>query len=280
MAIPDPPAFDGFEPLSPDWQQRLNPEGWPQLFSAEASTTASAVVICLHGFTGMTFEVNPVARACARPGMDGVTLLLPGHGYGALADQRRQFARITPEGLLTATRQTLAIARQRYQRVGIFGQSMGGAIALIMAAEGQVDACAVSAAALRLPRQAELLIPLLSWVGFYLPNPKSTDLYLPSYEFYHSRALRTLWQISRRARACLPQVQSPVYAAHSRQDDTIPPVVLEWIQAQVPTPLQISWLNHSGHCIPVDVDGEILAQQVAGFMERYLLLKPEPSGQG
>ncbi len=214
----DPPVFSGFDDLLSDQRVRLMKEALPHFFPAGGQDKSDAVVVCLHGFTGMTYETEPVAVACAQAGMDAVTVLLPGHGYAEKPQQVRQFSRITGDGLLKAARTVIAEARRRYGRVAIFGQSMGGAIALQMAAEQRVDVCAVSAPALRLPTNAEILIPLLSWAGFSLPSNLQQDFYLPCYDFYHSKALRALWQVSRRARNSLTDITCPVYAAHSHND--------------------------------------------------------------
>ena len=83
------------------------------------------------------------------------------------------------------------------------------------------------------------------------------------------RLLRALWQVSRRARHSLSQITCPVYAAHSHQDTTIPPVVMDWLQRDIPH-LQAVWLDHSNHVLTRDVDGAVLCQQVAAFMANTL----------
>jgi carboxylesterase len=265
----DPPVFSGFDALTADQQKRLLKEALPQFFAARAEGTAEAVVVCLHGFTGMTYEADPVAAACSQMGLDAVTVLLPGHGYAAKPDQVRQFSRITGEGLLESARCVIAEARQRYGRVAIFGQSMGGAIALQMAAEHRVDACAVAAPALRLTTNAEILIPLLSWASFTLNSNLQQDFYLPCYDFYHSKALRALWQVCRRARSSLTDITCPVYAAHSHNDTTIPPVVMDWLQRDVPN-LTYQWFDNSNHVLTRDVDGDEVCHQVALFLSKMV----------
>jgi carboxylesterase len=260
-----PPVFSGFEPLSEEQQTQLMQAALPHFFAAKKGEKADAVVVCLHGFTGMTYEIDPVAEACNRVGLDAVTVLLPGHGYAAKPEQVRQFSRITGQGLLEAARIVIAEARRRYDRVAIFGQSMGGAIALLMAAEQRVDACAVAAPALRLATNAELLIPLLSWASFTLTSNLQQDFYLPCYDFYHSRALRALWQVSRRARNALTDITCPVYAAHSHNDTTIPPVVMDWLQRDVST-LTYQWFDDSNHVLTRDVNGDEVCRQVAAFL--------------
>lgn len=260
--------FSGFEDLSAAERGRLMPEALPKLF--KAGQGSQAVVVCLHGFGGVPYEVEPVAKACAALGLDAVTVVQPRHGYSRPAVQRDEFSRLRSPELIETARRAIAQARQRYDRVGIFGLSMGGALALLMAAEQRVDACAVAAAALRLPTVAEVLIPTLSWAPFYLPVFDKYDFYLPNYRFYHSWALRSLLQVSKAARSRLGEITCPVWAVHSKQDDTIPPVVMDWMERDIKAPLETAWYNQSSHAMLLDVDGETIAQFIAQALRQAL----------
>jgi carboxylesterase len=266
--MPHQHYFSGFESLPSGCETQLLEEARPLYL--RSSENSDAVVICVHGFTGTPYEVAPAAKAIAAAGFDAVVPLLPGHGYRDRQEQQRQFARITRQGMLAAMREEIARARQHYAKVGMFGFSMGGAIALIMAAEGLLDACAVAAPALRLPRKAELLIPLLGWAKFTIEAPSQEPFYWVGYEFYHSRALRTLWLLGRRARGQLHEVQCPVLAVHSRQDLTVPPVVLPLMAQSIPVAVETAWFDDSGHSMLLDVQGQAVALQVADFFHRQL----------
>lgn len=231
---------------------------------------ADAVVVCLHGFTGTPYEVAPAVRAIANLGIPAVAPLLPGHGYQDRQEQRREFARITKAGMLAAAREEIAQARQRYSRVGMLGFSMGGAIALSMAAEGLVDCCVAVAPALRLPPQGEILIPLLSWASFTLPTVSRYSFYLPCYDFHHSYALRALWQLSRHSRHALAKIHCPVLGVHTHNDLTIPPVVLALMEKQIPVPIETAWFDDSDHVMALDASGAAVAQTVAEFFQRQL----------
>ncbi len=264
------PYFSGFDPLSPDIAERLTPDAKPQYL--QSANGADTVIICLHGFTGTPYEVGPAMKAIADAGLSAVTPLLPGHGYLGRSEQERQFAQITQAGMLDAARQEIARAREQYRHVGIFGFSMGGAIALSMAAEGLVDACAVAAPALRLFRNAEILIPLLCWANFTLEAPHKEPFYLPGYEFHHSWALRTLLQLTRHARRQLPQIQCPVQGVHSRNDLTVPPVVLGLMNKHIPMVIETAWFDDSGHSMLLDVSGAAVSATVAEFF-KYQFVK-------
>ncbi|WP_299413119.1 alpha/beta fold hydrolase [Acaryochloris sp. IP29b_bin.148] len=261
--------FSGFTPLPPNIEAQLIPEAKPQC--RQPSHPVDALVICMHGFTGNPYEVAPAVSALSDRNIPAVAPLLPGHGYRERSKQEQEFSRITLEGMLTAARQEIAQARERYSRVGMFGFSMGGAISLTMASEGLLDACAVAAPALRLPRKAELLIPLLSWANFTMEAPSSEPFYLPVYDFHHSRALRTLWQLSGHARRRLSEIRCPVLAVHSHNDPTVPPIVLGMMHRHIPTELETAWFDDSGHVMLLDVSGPEVSAKISEFFQHQFL---------
>ena len=251
-------------------------EARPQ-YSATSNARHDAVVICVHGFTGVPYEGAPAVRALADLGVPAVAPLLPGHGYKDRDEQMQEFASITQDGMLAAARQEIRRAREQYAQVGMFGFSMGGAIALIMAAEGLLDACAVAAPALRLPTKAEVLIPLLGWLSFAVSAPHTEPFYLPGYEFHHSRALKALWQLSRQSRHRLPEIQCPVLGIHSHNDLTVPPVVLALMEQHIPGQVKTAWFDQSGHVMLLDKSGLAVASSIAAFFQSQLLREWEAS---
>lgn len=272
------PYFSAFDSLPLDIEPRLMADARPRYLKPQGKGNSKhSVVICLHGFTGVPYEVAPAVEAIANVGLSAVAPLLPGHGYRARQEQEQEFARITKAGMLTAARQEIARARKHYAHVGMFGFSMGGAIALTMAAEGLLDACAVAAPALRLPKKAELLIPLLSWANFTLSAPSNESFYLPVYEFHHSWALRTLWQLSRHARHQLHQIRCPLLGIHSHNDATVPPIVLDLMQKHVPRQIETAWFDDSGHVMLLDASGSDVASTLAEFFRHQLLNKGSTS---
>lgn len=266
--------FSGFLPLAEGDRLRLLAEAHPRYLTPQSSTSApspqDAVVICLHGFSGMPYEVYPALEAIAQRGLAACCPLLPRHGYRDPAVQHREFAQLQPGELLRAVRCEIAQARQQYRRVGLMGFSMGGAIALTLAAEGLVDACAVIAPALRLPLKGELLIPLLGWADFEVAAPSTEPFHFPKYSFHHARALRTLWQIAAQARRGLGQIACPLQVIQSQGDRTIPPRVVGLIERRVPGPIEVEWFQASGHLMLLDCQSKAVAAVLSDFFERQL----------
>jgi len=263
------PYYSGFDLFSSNVEAQLMPDAIPQFIQGEEHD--DAVVICLHGFTGVPYEVMPVAKAIAQLGISAAVPLLPGHGFRDRSVQEKEFSRITKEGILAAVRQEIARARERYRWVSMFGFSMGGAIALSMAEENLLDVCVVAAPAIRLPLRGEILIPLLSWASFTLPAPSKESFYLPGYDFHHSRALRTLWQLACHSRKYLDQIQCPLFGVHSHDDAVVPPVVLDMMKESIPGTIKTQWFDDSGHVMLLDKSGLQVASSIADFFRDQLI---------
>ncbi|TAD76971.1 MAG: esterase [Oscillatoriales cyanobacterium] len=264
--------FSAFAPVTTEERQRLHPDGLPFALTGIAATepqpARSAVVICFHGFTAMPYVVTPVARAIASVGLAAAGPLLPGHGWRDRADQEREFSKITRQSLLAAARAEVQRAREQYDFVAVYGDSMGGAIALSLAAEGLVDACAVTAPALCLPFRGAVLARYLGWLNFSVPKKYRRQFYAPCYQFENSRAGRALWELARHARAGLDRVSCPVFAAHSHRDRTVNYCASEWVRDRVRGPVEVQWFDRSGHVLPLDVQGPEVAAAVARFFRQ------------
>ena len=258
--------LSGFDEPPTEWCDRLWPGGLPFFEKADGDRA----VVALHGYGATPFEVRPVARACSALGFDVTAPLQAGHGFRERADQWKGFERLDPGALLECARREVQACRARgYDAVFAFGISMGGALALRLAAEGRVDAVAVAAPAIRIPRVAALgeILPLRLRVA--LPAFKPPERFEnPSYDFHSVASLRALRGVAREARAQLSRIHCPVLVMQTRADEVIPVRVGDEIEAHVRGPLARAWFDESGHSMTVDVAGGRVAEAAASFFAR------------
>ncbi|MCC7448246.1 MAG: alpha/beta fold hydrolase [Anaerolineae bacterium] len=90
-------------------------------------------VLLIHGFTGDTREMRPLARRINQLGLHCYAPLLPGHG-----GPPHLMAGITAQVWQDAVRQGLAYLRSTHDRVIVVGFSMGGALAAAVLADDPV----------------------------------------------------------------------------------------------------------------------------------------------
>lgn len=268
MLLSELPYFSALETVPPEYQKKLWSDGLPWYYQNEKNQ-AKGVVICLHGFTATPYEVRPVGKACLELGIDAVAPLLPGHGYCQFAEQQTEFPKMTKEVMFEAVRQEISRARKHYEFVGIFGHSMGGAIALTMASEGLVDACTVTAPAIKLPLKAEVLTGLLGWANISIPkNPENFNN--PNYLFENLKAGLALQRIALHSRQYLSQITCPTLVVHSHNDPLINAIVVQWIKEQVKASVEVAWFDESGHVMTLDVKGKEVSETIAQFLANHI----------
>ena len=92
-------------------------------------------VLLVHGFNGSPNNFNDLPDRLAAAGWRVRAMLLPGHGTTPYA-----FEQTTPDDLRAAVTATLRELRREHDAVALLGHSMGGALAVLAAAEEPPDA--------------------------------------------------------------------------------------------------------------------------------------------
>lgn len=233
-------------------------------------TGPGLTVLVLHGFGDTPQSVSELARHLHAAGWTVRAPLLPGHGRSA-----RAFAAVRAADWLHAARDAHAAAcREAGAPVALVGQSMGAALAAVLAAEAagrgeRVPALVLLAPYLFAPagvRWGARLAPLLALGVQYL----SSDGGARSIHDARARAealapgvvtphlVRELARVVEIARLALPKVDAPTLAVLSRQDHRVPAAAGAAAVARVGTQAarrpvtRLEWLEGSGHVIAVD----------------------------
>lgn len=230
---------------------------------------ASAAALCLHGLTGTPYEVRPLAEALARRGLRARGPALPGHNATPEA-----LAAVSWSEWLAAARAELDALREAHERVFAVGLSLGGLLCLALAAEGGVDALAITGTPLRLRHPLARLVPLVKRARPLMPKAGGSDILddaararHPSYPVMPLASVHELMRLQRVVRGSLARVRAPILVAHGVHDRTAHPDDARALVAAVTSPeKELLWLERSGHVVPVDVDGPRLAEAVAGFL--------------
>ncbi|RMH98925.1 MAG: alpha/beta fold hydrolase, partial [Calditrichaeota bacterium] len=125
----------------------------------------------LHGFTGSPYEARDLANYFSRKGYAVWAPLLPGHGTSP-----EDLENIAYTEWLDAAEQSYMEMKARYPKVYVCGQSMGGALALHIAANHPVNAVITFAAAIIMEDWRLALLPLAKKVLRYQHKSKGPDI--------------------------------------------------------------------------------------------------------
>jgi carboxylesterase len=197
--------------------------------------------------------------------------VLPGH-----RETPEELAKLSYQDWLEASRLRLRELRAEHETVSVVGLSMGGLLALTLAAEEKVDAVVVVGVPLVLRQKLARLIPMVKYLKSMLPKVGGSDIRDPAarsrhpgYDAMPLHSVHELQHLQKRVIALLPRITSPILIAHGAHDRTADPADAVVIRDSVASPVrEILILASSAHVVPVDFDGPALASAAAEFINK------------
>jgi carboxylesterase len=225
----------------------------------------------IHGFTASPHEGREIAiRLNQQEGWTVSVPLLPGHGTSP-----ENLRGLSWENWFGFAGQKLNELKETCEQIFICGQSMGGSIALCLAAQYPVEGLISLAGAAFLKDWRLILLPLARHVMTYNHKSKGPDIRdaalkneVPTYTKYPVRSVDQLLQLLRHTRSELNKVTTPALLIHSRNDRTIHFSNLEYIYDHIASPRkQMVVLQDSYHVISIDVEKEIVFDKIHAFIK-------------
>ncbi|PNG23146.1 alpha/beta hydrolase [Streptomyces cahuitamycinicus] len=228
-----------------------------------------AVLLC-HGFTGSPQSLRPWAEHLAEHGLTVSLPLLPGHGT------RWEDLRITGwQDWYAEVDRALRLLCERHETVFVAGLSMGGALALRLAAK-HGDAVrgvmlvnpankvhGLAAHALPVVRH---LVPATKGIASDIAKPDGRELGYDRVPLHAAHSLRQFFQATDRE---LPQVTQPVLLMRSPQDHVVPPADSARILSRISsTDVKEVILEQSYHVATLDHDADRIHEESLAFIGR------------
>ena len=233
-------------------------------------------VLLLHGFGDTPQTLALLARRLHKSGYSLYAPLLPGHGRNIDA-----FGRSRATDWIAAARSALAQMRGRHDSVSVVGLSMGGALAVLLAAElDDIPALVLIAPYLGMPR-VQRLAASTYWAWGRLAgevnarNPRSIRDPIEreknlAYGAITGRVLFELLKVVRLARKSLPGVKAPTLIIQSREDPRCAPDIAELaLRTLGAHEKQLVWTEGAGHIITVDYGRERVFSEVEKWLRAH-----------
>ena len=239
--------------------------------------TRKGGVLLFHGYNDSPQSLASVAASLHSRGWTVRVALLPGHGRTLEA-----FAASGASEWIDAARAELAAFKRECSDVAVGGLSMGGGLAMIVAADDpSVRAVIMFAPYLHasIPLHLlQLLAPVATLGARYVASGGARSVHDPvasksmiAYRRSTPRLLVQLEKVVNRARAALPRVHQPVLVVQSREDNRIPSKSASEAFSQIGSADKtLHWSTGSGHVVTVDYGHERLEQLAAEWLEQRL----------
>lgn len=222
-------------------------------------------VLMIHGFTGSPSSMRPLGEWLAAQGLSALGVRLPGHGTSPADLAASRWTDWVDEA---DARLTEAVAG--HERVVVFAQSMGAAVAVVLAARRPNDVAGLALSnpyvhdrRMMLVPVGRLFIPSVKGVGSDIKKPGAHEV---AYDRIPSRALSSLRELLKAADRELPRVTAPLIVFRSGEDHVIPRGnarrLLDRVGSMrrdlVPCP-------NSYHVISLDHDAAMVGERVLAF---------------
>jgi len=240
-------------------------------------------VLLLHGFGDTPQTLEYLASYLNTHGWAVRAPLLPGHGRSLAA-----FAASRADDWIDGARRELDVLRARYSSVSIVGQSMGGSLATILAAEARdVSALVLLAPYLSMPTRLRRAAAAHSVLGVLVPylrgggersirDPAEAARNL-AYGFTTPRLINELSRVVDLARRAASRVATPTLVIQSRQDHRIPSEAAEHAFALFTAPeRRLIWTEGNGHIISVDYGRDAVFSSVVEWLATHAVGVAEP----
>ena len=251
----------------------LNPE------SVRPFSILRGPVGCLlvHGFTGTPHEMRGLGEYLADRGVSVVCKLLPGHGV-----DQRELNHVSWRAWVDTVDAGYQELADHCRTVFVCGLSMGGVLALHLAAHRPVAGVAAFAAFLR---PADWRAPLVDLIKYVHPfDPKGTiDIQDPQaraewagYDCHPSWGASEMMRLCRHLADDLPEIRSPALLMHGRKDATIDFGQMALLASRMgANDIRQIPLDNSGHVLTVDADREVVRRETYGWITRIAGMVPQ-----
>lgn len=209
------------------------------------------------------------------------TPTLPGHGTSP-----RDLFSVSYREWIAAAEAALSEARLHHQHVFLGGLSMGGALALHLAARLMFDGVITMAAPVRLPiwdeigaRSLHRLMPWRHKRDAADINDRSALVHFQAYQAYPTRAAAELFDLLREVRRLLPAIRMPILILHGQEDHVVPVSNARRIYRNVRSAIKkLVILPNSYHLLTWDHDKETVYREIRALTAAVLSRRrPETS---
>ena len=226
-------------------------------------------ILLVHGFTGSPGELLPLGEHLANKNYTVDIPVLAGH-----CTSLEDINRTTMKDWVNSAESAFEELRAKTDRVVLIGHSMGGVIALYLAARHHVSGLVSICTPIYVTNRFAWMAPLIGTVWKIKPERGPIDPaiapYLGGYlDGTPVPAVGQLMKLIRLTKRDLPEISSPILIQQSELDRTVRPESARFVYNHVGSvQKQLKWYANSGHMLPVDVDREAAFADIDIFIQQ------------
>ena len=225
-------------------------------------------VLCIHGFTGGPFEVQPFADYIEKR-TDWILKIptLPGHG------EKLALKNLTAESWMMAAELALKELKKQADRIIIVGFSMGGLIAMYLSMRYKIDRLVLLSAAVKYISPVQLLEDMKSTALDAIEGKLAENPLFHLYEYkLQNTPISSAAEFLRVVKMVEPyyhQIDIPVCIVQGAKDGIVPVSAAQYIYDNIGSAeKQVIHSETGKHLICYSIDAEDWFGQALDFMKK------------
>jgi carboxylesterase len=233
-------------------------------------------VLMLHGGGDTTQTLQDLAIYLHRRGFAVRAPVLSGHGQQLAALSQASARRWHDQ-----VREEFDALRAKHHWISVVGLSMGGSLAVKLAAERRMNSLVLLAPYVDMPAMVRAMAKTTGawgWLFPYFSSRGSRSIRDPGaasrtlgHGLLTPAALRALYDVVNDATEALPAVRVPTLVVQSREDNRIPPDSAERAFARLGSAeKKFVWTDGAGHVITVDFGHQRVFGLTADWLEAHV----------
>ena len=228
-------------------------------------------ILFVHGFTGSPHDFDYMAREANRSGFTVSVPRLPGHGTCG-----EDFLQTTWRDWLRRAFDAYYDLKAAHDDVAIVGLSMGGVIALIMAAQLKPKKLVTLAAATHVFDKRIGLTPFISLFTKKMKRENDEKFDDPDLQYLKEEYWSYTWpkqsaqlyKLMKMSRKIVPEIVSETLVVAAKNDDTVPMEAADFIYKNIRSEKRkMLVFERSGHVLSNDVEKEDVTKAVIEWLK-------------
>ena len=225
-------------------------------------------ILLIHGFTGSPSEMRLLGDFLNQKQYTAYAPLLAGHGISP-----EEMARTNKEDWWKSVVEAYhwLTEEKGYKHVIAIGLSMGGILALKLAAEKDLAAVVPLAAPVYVKDKR---IGLARWAKYFKAyqlkkqNDQEIEAYLASYDRTPLVCVESLHRLMKEVRGAFPKIKIPALVMQGKRDETVLPESAQYIYDHIGSKnKKIMWYEKTKHIMTVDQEKDQIFEDILAFLE-------------
>lgn len=223
-------------------------------------------VLLIHGYTGTPAEMRLLGEHLQQEGYTVLGVRLPGHGTVP-----QELNETNWQDWYSEAERGFYRLQQCCREVMVAGLSMGGLLAMVVAAKLPVTKAVFMAAPIYVQDWRAPLLPFLKYFIHYLRKKKrnyfTAEKYNLAYNVMPVKPLSSLFALTELCKQkLLPQITIPCLIMQSTVEHTVKPSSAAYIYEHLGSQCkELVWYRSSGHILTLDIEREEVFKKISEF---------------